>query len=115
MSADSYLMQMWQQMALCQLWAAPICGATVGAIYFQSLRWSLNHLSETKHKIRFFASVAVLRILLFFGVMMLIAQRNPVVVLLYVLAFFITKMLIVIREKGQIVKFDEEQKNDGAI
>ena len=46
---------------------------------------------------------------------MLIAQRNPVVVLLYVLAFFITKMLIVIREKGQIVKFDEEQKNDGAI
>ena len=115
MSADSYLMQMWQQIALWQLWTAPICGVIVGAIYFQSLRWSFNHLGDTKHKIRFFASVAVLRILVFFGVMVLIAQRNPVVVLLYVLAFFITKMLIVIREKSRIIKFDEEQKNDGAV
>ena len=115
MSADSYLMQMWQQMALWQLWAAPICGVAVGAIYFQSLRWSLNHLGNTKHKIRLFAGVALLRILLFFVVLVLIAQHNPVVVLLYVLAFFVTKMLIVVREKSRIVKFDEEQKNDGVV
>lgn len=48
MSADSYLMQMWQQMALWQLWAAPICGVAVGAIYFQSLRWSLKSFGQYK-------------------------------------------------------------------
>ena len=111
MSADSYLMQMWQQMALWQLWAAPVCGVAVGAIYFQSL----NHLGDTKHKIRLFAGVALLRILLFFVVLVLIAQHNPVVVLLYVLAFFVTKMLIVVREKSRIIKFDEEQKNNGVV
>ena len=75
----------------------------------------MNHLGDTKHKIRLFAGVALLRILLFFGVLVLIAQHNPVVVLLYVLAFFVTKMLIVVREKSRIIKFDEEQKNDGAV
>lgn len=115
MGADSYLMQMWRQMAIWQLWAAPLCGALVGVVYFQSLRWSLNHLSATKNKIRLFASVALLRILLFFGVLVLIAQHNPVVVLLYVLVFFVTKMIIVVREKGRIVKFDEEQKKDGVV
>ena len=110
MNSESYMAQMWQQAETWQIAAAVLGGLLVGIIYFQSLRWSLNHLSETKHKIRFFASVAVFRILLFFGVMLLIAQRNPVVVLLYVLAFFITKMLIVIREKGQIVKFETEKK-----
>ena len=110
MNSESYMAQMWQQAETWQITAAVLGGLLVGIIYFQSLRWSLNHLSETKHKIRFFASVAVFRILLFFGVIVLIAQGNPVVVLLYVLAFFITKMLIVIREKGQIVKFETEKK-----
>ena len=113
MGADSYLMQM--QRAILQLWAAPLCGALFGVVYFQSLRWSLNHLSAAKNKIRLFASVALLRILLFFGVLVLIAQHNPAVVLLYVLVFFVTKMIIVVREKGRIVKFDEEQKKDGAV
>ncbi len=115
MGADSYLMQMWRQMALWQMFAAPLCGALVGVVYFQSLRWSLNHLSVVTHKVRLFASVALLRILLFFGVLVLIAQHNPAVVLLYVLVFFITKMLIMAREKGRIVKFDEEQKKDGDV
>ena len=110
MNSESYMAQMWQQAETWQITAAVLGGLLVGIIYFQSLRWSLNHLSETKHKIRFFASVAVFRILLFFGVIVLIAQGNPVVVLLYVLAFFITKMLNVIREKGQIVKFETEKK-----
>ena len=115
MGADSYLWQMWRQMALWQMLAAPLCGALVGVVYFQSLRWSLNHLSAVKHKVRLFASVALLRILLFFGVLVLIAQRNPAVVLMYVLVFFVTKMVIVVHEKGRIVKFDEEQKNDGSV
>lgn len=115
MGADSYLIQMWRQMALWQMLAAPLCGALVGVVYFQSLRWSLNHLSAVKHKVRLFASVALLRILLFFGVLVLIAQHNPAAVLLYVLVFFITKMLIMVREKGRIVKFDGEQKKDGAV
>lgn len=110
MNSESYLAQMWQQAETWQIAAAVLGGLLVGIIYFQSLRWSLNHLSETKHKIRFFVSVAVFRILLFFGVIVLIAQGNPVVVLLYVLAFFITKMLIVIHEKGQIVEFETEKK-----
>ena len=115
MNADSYIMQMWRQMALWQMWAAPLCGALVGVIYFQSLRWSLNHLSAAKHKVRLFASVALLRILLFFGVLVLIAQHNPLAVILYAAAFFITKVAVVVYEKGRIVKFDEEQKKDGAV
>ena len=110
MNTESYLAQMWQQAETWQIAAALLGGLAVGVVYFQSLCWSLNHLSETKHKIRLFASVAVLRILLFFGVMVLIAQHNPVVVLLYVLAFFIMKMVVMLREKGHIVKFETEKK-----
>lgn len=110
MNAGSYLYQMWQQAAVWQLAAAVVFGAAVGVIYFQSLRWSLNRLSETKHRIRMFTGVALLRIMLFFGVLVLIARHNPLIVLIYVLVFFVTKMIIVVREKSRIIKFEPEDK-----
>ena len=94
MNTESYLAQMWQQAETWQIAAALFGGLAVGVVYFQSLRWSLNHLSGTKHKIRLFAS----------------AHRNPAVILLYVLAFFVMKMAVMLREKGQIVKFETEKK-----
>lgn len=115
MNSASYIWQMWQQIEPWQLFAAPTCGAFVGVIYFQSLRWSLNRLGQTKHKIRLFAGVALLRILLFFGVLVLIARHNPLVVMLYVLVFFITKTVIVMREKSRIIKFDGEQKTNDVV
>ena len=104
MKFSGYLSVMWNNMETWQLLAAIVCGILVGFIYFQSLRWSVNRLSESKHKVRMFASVALCRILLFFGVMVLIAQRNVVVILIYVLCFYFTKVAIIAFEKGHILK-----------
>lgn len=82
---------------------AAICGAGVGIVYFESLRWSIKKLNTSKHRISMFASVAVCRIALFFGVLVLIADRDISVILIYLASFFIIKMLIIWFEKRQII------------
>ncbi len=116
MNGESYLVTMWEQMACWQLPVAIVCGVLVGWIYFSSLRWSINKMQDKKYKVRFFAGVALLRILLFFGVMMLIAQRNVAVVLVYVVMFFVTKMFVLAREKSKIVNNGATgDKNDSKV
>lgn len=105
---------MWNEAALWQIFAAPILGALVGWIYFYSLRWSINHLESTSHKIRMFTIVALLRVALFFAVMVLVGQRNILVILLYILAFFFARMIFIWHEKsGYIVENKKEAGNDG--
>lgn len=106
---------MWQQTELWHLIIALFCGSIVGCVYFYSLRWSINHLNEYKHKYSFFGAVALCRIFLFFGVMVLIAQHNAIVVLFYVLAFFVTKTIITVSEKKKfLVQSDERgEQTDG--
>lgn len=82
---------------------AVICGAGVGIVYFESLRWSIKKLDTSKHRISMFASVAVCRIALFFGVLVLIADRSISIILIYLASFFITKMFIIWFEKKQII------------
>ena len=106
---------MWQQAENWRLIAAAICGIIVGLIYFYSLRWTVNHMSETSHKFRLFGLTALFRIALFFGVLMAIGHRNVAVILLYVLAFFLTKVMIIWLEKGKFIvekPQEEEQKTD---
>ena len=108
---DGFLELMWQQAENWRLVAAAVCGVIVGIIYFYSMRWSINRMGELSHKMKFFAVTALLRIALFFGVLVLIGQRNVAVILLYVLAFFLTKVVIIWREKKKYVSaFEEENK-----
>lgn len=114
MKGGNFLAQMWQQAEPWQLAAALILGVIVGIIYFESLHWSVVHLTKSKHKIRMFAGVALFRIVLFFSVLVLISQRNAVIILLYVVAFFITKVAVIAVEKNRALTADEEEKkNDG--
>lgn len=95
---------MWQQAENWRLITAAICGIIVGIIYFYSLRWSVNKMSETSHKFRLFGLTALCRIALFFGVLILIGHRNVAVILLYVGTFFLTKVAISWKEKGGFIK-----------
>ena len=111
----SFLELMGQQAENWRLVAAVVSGIIVGIIYFYSLRWSVNHLSELKHKLKIFALTALCRMALFFGVLILIGHRNVAVISLYVIAFFITKVVIIWFEKSRFIKDDTkseaEQKN----
>jgi hypothetical protein len=111
----SFLELMWNQAESWRIAAAIIGGIVVGIIYFYSLRWSVNHLSELKHKLKIFALTALCRMALFFGVLILIGHRNVAVISLYVIAFFITKVIIMWFEKARFIKDDgkseTEQKN----
>ena len=100
---------MWQQAENWRLIAAAIGGIAVGIIYFYCLRWTVNKMSETSHKFRLFGLTALFRIALFFGVLVLIGHRNVAVILLYVVAFFFTKAVIIWKEKGKFIK--DEPKN----
>ena len=101
---DSQLWQMmWQQAGIGHFVLALICGVIVSIIYFMSLKWSINRLNNNKarHRIKLFAGAAVLRIALFFGVLVLVAQKNILLIAAYVTAFFITKFFILWRAKKQ--------------
>lgn len=113
---NSALQIMWQQTELWRLIVALFCGSVVGGIYFYSLRWSINHLNEYKHKYRFFGAVALCRIFLFFGVMVLIAQRNAILVLFYVSAFFMIRTIVTMYAKKKFfVQSDKRgEQTDGA-
>ena len=99
----------WNEAPLWRLIFAFFCGIAVGLAYFQSMRWSINHLDDFKHKIRMFALMAFLRIAMFLGVLMLVCERNLVLILIYILSFFITKMFIVAVAKGLIKKEDGQK------
>ena len=66
MNSVSFWENMWQQVEIWRLIMAFVLGGVIGCVYFKSLQWSINKLSETKHKIRMFAGVALFRIVLFF-------------------------------------------------
>lgn len=100
---NDFLQFMWYQAEMWRILLALFGGTSVGYVYFKSLRWSINHLSESNHKFGLFAMTALFRILLFFAVMVLIANKNVVVILFYLLAFFITKLLIVWHEKKRFI------------
>ena len=106
----NFLELMWQQAENWRLILAVVCGIAVGIVYFYSLRWSVNHLSELKHKLKIFALTALCRMALFFGVLFLIGHRNVAVISLYVIAFFITKVIIIWYEKARFIKDDNKQK-----
>ena len=108
----SFLRLMWQQAEDWRLVLAVLCGIAVGIVYFYSLRWSVNHLSELKHKLKIFALTALCRMALFFGVLFLIGHRNVAVISLYVIAFFITKVVIIWFEKARFIRDDNKQKTE---
>ena len=102
--SDSQLWQiMLQQAGVGRFVLALVCGVIVSVIYFMSLQWSVNRLGNNKvrHRIKLFAGAAVLRIALFFGVLVLVAQKNILLIAVYVVAFFVTKFFILWRAKKQ--------------
>ncbi len=90
--------------------AALVLGIVVGWAYFSILRLSIQKLSESKHKVRMFAGWALLRILMFFGGLVLIANRNVVVILIYLVSFFITKTVVIGRVRHDLLTEKTEEK-----
>ncbi len=107
---SGYFELMWQQAEEWRLVVAFISGFIVGLIYFYSLRWSINRAGELSHKFKIYALVALCRIALFFGVLVLIGHRNIAVILLYILAFFLTKLAIIWFEKRRYVTEDNKER-----
>lgn len=100
---EGFLELMWQQAEDWRLVIAVLSGMIVSVIYFYSLRWSIGRISESEHKFKLFAFTALLRIAMFFGVLVLVGHRNVMVILLYVAAFFFTKVVIVWYEKRHLI------------
>ena len=107
---SSALLMMWQQTEWWRLVLALFCGAAVGYVYLESLRWSISRLSESKHKFRLFGSVALCRIFLFFFVLIMVAQKNIIIILFYVAAFFVTKTIFMLHEKNRFLPQNEKGK-----
>ena len=96
---SALLIELWQQAGWLQLTMAAISGIIVSVVYFGSLRWSIEHLAKTKHKIALYAGVALVRIFLFFGVLVAVSGRNIAVVLIYVVVFFISRVIVFMLDK----------------
>lgn len=103
---------MWQQADIWRILLALISGIVVGFIYFQSLRWSVNRIHTFKHKWTVFGAVALFRIALFFTVLVLVAGKNIALLVIYLLAFFFTKILIIWHEKHRLIQDKSKDEND---
>ena len=108
---NDLLNTLWQQTEIWRLFATFFAGIIVGYVYFASLHWSIEHLGEFKHKYRMFATVALLRMSMFFAVLVLACQRNVILILLYILAFFFTRIFMIWHFKNSDDK--KEEKLDG--
>ncbi len=111
MNSISVWQLMWEQADYFRLGIAILCGIFVGIVYFQSLRWSVNRIHTFKHKWSIFGGIALLRIALFFGVMILVAHKNMVLLLTYLGAFFITKLFVIWYEKRALI-IDKSERGD---
>ena len=111
MNSTNVWTTMWQQADIWHIFLVLICGIIVGMIYFQSLRWSINRLHTFKHKWSVFGGIALFRIALFFAVLVLTTQKNMVLIVFYLAAFFCTKMLIVWLEKRELIKDKSRSEN----
>lgn len=96
---DSAMLVMWQEAQWVDMIIAFICGVVVGFIYLQSLRWSVNHWTDYKHKYAVYTLTALARISLFFGVLALVAHRNAIIVIIYLVAFLLTRFIFLMAEK----------------
>lgn len=103
---------MWQQADIWRILFALISGVVVGFIYFQSLRWSVNRIHTFKHKWTVFGVVALFRIALFFTVLVLVAGKNIALLVIYLLAFFFTKIIIIWQEKHRLIQDKSKDEND---
>ena len=110
---NPYLEQLWQLASVPEMGLASVCGVVVGIIYFECLRWSVEHLygENQKHRYGLFAMLALFRIAMFFGVLVLIAKRNVILIMCYILAFFITKGVIVWIEKKRFTGNKQVKKD----
>ena len=100
--ADSAMVIMWQEAQWIDMIIAFICGAVIGFIYLQSLRWSINHWSEYKHRYAIYLLTALARISLFFGVLILVAHRNAFIVIIYLVAFLLTRFIFLMVERKNL-------------
>lgn len=118
MNSSAIWQILWQQTDWERLLLAFVSGIIVSGIYFHSLRWSVAKLtnSQSRHRIKLFAGTALLRIALFFGVLVLVAHKNLTLIIAYLLAFFVTKMLILGFTKkhwGQETDAEPVKKSNG--
>lgn len=102
---------MWQQADIWRILFALVCGIVVGVVYFQSLRWSVNRIHTFKHKWSVFGGIAIFRIALFFAILVLAAHKNIILLLVYLAAFFLTKIVIIWHEKNGLIQDKSKDKN----
>lgn len=111
---NDLLSELWHQISALRLLLTIVCGMLVGIVYFGSLRWSLEYMVQVKHKIALYAGVAFLRILLFFGVLVALADHNAIIVMVYVFVFFISRAVFFVIDRKRILQTvtQEGGKND---
>ena len=111
---NTLLLELWEQAGAAQLILAAISGMIVSVVYFGSLRWSIEHLAKTKHKIALYGGVALLRILLFFGVLVAVSGRNIAVVLIYVVVFFISRVIVFALDRKHFLHENTDEGSEDA-
>ncbi|MBP5353325.1 MAG: hypothetical protein J6Y91_06160 [Alphaproteobacteria bacterium] len=106
------LTELWQQTEMMHLAIAAVSGLLVGAAYFGSLRWSIDHMAQSKHKIAVYAGLAVLRIMLFFGILIAIAGDDLTLIAVYVVAFLVMRMAAFALDRKHFLQQEQEKKTE---
>lgn len=112
MNSFSYIITMFEQAGYQKLLLAGIIGAVVSFVYLSLLKFSINILEKNKNKIVLFAGLMLVRWVLFFGILLLIADKNIAIILIYVVTFVVVKKFILMFEKRNIENLPKGGKND---
>lgn len=90
---------MWQQTTPLTISIALIVGIVIGYIYFKNLWWTVCHLQKSEKRKAFLFLSALPRLILFIIGLLLVSDKNVVLMGVYFLGFMIVKIVMVRHHK----------------
>lgn len=88
-----------------------LAGILTGIFYFLSLWWTIKRISVVEKRGLFLFLSALIRLTAFFGVLILVADRNVLKMLIFFIGFMAARIVTIRYKKKQLLAEVKEQKN----
>lgn len=81
---------------------ALLAGALTGLFYFWNLSWTINQLPKIRKRGLFLFSSTLFRLAVFFGILVLIADRNALKMLIFFVGFILVRVFFLRFKKREL-------------
>ncbi len=101
-STTSIIEIMFNQLTLLNGFLAFFAGVLTAVFYFWNLSWTINQLSKIKKRGVFLFLSTLIRLAVFFCVLVLVADRNALKMLIFFLGFILVRIFFLKAKKKEL-------------